>query len=241
MIGGIAGSFGGGWLGNKAQEKVVSLLPPGAQQAIGQSPEQIAASQEAHPYAFQAGALAPNLLAFSPRAAEHAAIAGADAITRLMANPITARAVPAAIMARAGRGSACRRRSADRCREPGARCWGGRPHDAASGQGSVRMLIDAGVRPGRGGDRSDPSPAATLGSVARRTAGSARGDDPDPGEAGPNQIVLAAGTAQAPGGRAADAQDAADQRRWDQSRPRSRSPRRRVFVLLVKPVLQFLQ
>lgn len=99
LLGGIVGSFAGGWLGDKAEEKVVSMLPKGAQEAIGQSPEQIAAAQEAHPYMYEAGGLAPNLLAFSPSAAGHAATEGASTIERLMAHPVTARAVPAAVMA----------------------------------------------------------------------------------------------------------------------------------------------
>lgn len=102
-VGALVGGLGGAYLGSEAlsrlQEEALQHLPESAKSWIGQSKEEQAADVAAHPWAYEAGSLAPNLLAFSPGSAARTAEEGAGAVERLMTHPVAQRVLPAGLMA----------------------------------------------------------------------------------------------------------------------------------------------
>lgn len=64
--GGLAGAFGAGYVVDRAQDKVLSMLPNSLVKALGQDEPQRQADEAEHPYASFAGQLAPQILTMRP-------------------------------------------------------------------------------------------------------------------------------------------------------------------------------
>jgi hypothetical protein len=101
IVGGLGGFFAGSAATEGAQDFAIHQMPDNWQESIGQSDRQKRMQEQQHPYASFLGGIAPYALTMSPGAfATRAAGLPADATAfqRLMANPLTARAMGGGMM-----------------------------------------------------------------------------------------------------------------------------------------------
>lgn len=98
LIGGLLSAFGASYVADKGQDAVLERLPTSVTSALGQTDEQRAADEAAHPYASFAGSLAPALLTMRPSLSTVEAAPGASRLARMLASPVGSRAVGATVM-----------------------------------------------------------------------------------------------------------------------------------------------
>lgn len=97
LAGGVAGAFGAGYVVDKAQDKVLSMLPSSWVRALGQDEAQRAEDAAEHPIASFTGSLAPMLLSMRPGMTATQVSPEASWLTRFMSRPAGGAAVNAGL------------------------------------------------------------------------------------------------------------------------------------------------
>lgn len=97
-LGGLIGAGIGSYVGSKAQDAALGLVPESAKEKVGLSEKQLEAAQRAHPYATMVGEFGPALATFSPFGAAKALPEGAGAVARAMSSPVGSRVAGAGLM-----------------------------------------------------------------------------------------------------------------------------------------------